>query len=411
MVRISERFRRFLRERCENLIESGVNCFPKWAVGRAPAFKKGERYAKFLVTPINEDEEFKKLVLDRFNDPGVGGIVVVPRVGGLLPIDCDVPKVVNLEREIKALVKEFGHLVYIDRRAAYDGKKARPRGLHAVLYVDKGLFNTHQLLIKHSYNAEFAIKSSTPLTVFPSVRLEKNGKTVEFSAYIKLSSADLFDAVFDERLEVLPRVIEMLGGKLEIVRIDTSMAETKEYTGEPGTPFHGMSLGIGPDEVMLFLRNFVRIIRCEAFEHILDALEKGEPFPIPYFIYSDYVVDCNHPRSSWTLVENFIGRVLGEAGASDDALDKVIEMFEKSEGRYAEVAGAVDHKTVRRNITSSARFREFGHDKAGACLLKLIGLCYKDCHLTPWFKLQSSIAREALERAAAFAKVGRLIEV
>jgi len=409
-MKVSGRFRKMLRERCERLIEAGINCFPKWVYGRAPAFRRGEFYQKFLVVPISQDDNFKKLVLSRFDDPKVGGIVVAGMVGGLLAIDNDALKIRKMEQEFLKAVKDFGHMVYIDRRVALQLKTAL-KGMHAVLFVDKTLFHKYVLKIKHNYNAEFAVKAYGLITVYPSLRIEKTDEGNELSVYVKLSQADIFDAVYDERLEVLPRFVEVFGGKLVIQPIDYSQAQVGEYTGQPGQPWHGLGFReINGDNVFLFLKNYARIVRCAGLERLLESLEREEPFPIPYVIYSSIVLDVNHPRSTWTLAENIIGRILGEVGADDSALAKVREAIEKSQEKYIKINGSVDHRTTRRNVTSAYRFKEFGHDKPGACIFKILGLCSEDCGLTAWLKLKSAAAREAMEKAALLAIAGHEVQ-
>ena len=410
-MKISERFRKLLRERCERLIESGINCFPKWVDSQAPAFKKGEQYQKFLTTPIGEDENFKKLILERFSNPRVGGIVVVGRVQGLVAIDNDAVKVVNLEKEFAKLVIEYGHIIYIDRRIVVH-PKIKLKGLHAILFIDKQLFNKYIIKIKHSYNAEFSIKSRGLITVYPSLRIEKQNAGYELSVYVKASTSDIFDAIFDERLEVLQKIAEIFNAKVEMIPIDYSVAETGEYEGTPGQPWHGLQYKeINQDNVFLFLKNYARLIRCEGLERLAASLEKEEPIPIPYEIYNSMVQDANHPRSTWTLAENIVGRVLGEVGADESALLKVREAFEKSEKLYMKSNGNVDHKTTRANLTRAYRFKEFGHDKPGACIFYLLGLCRENCGLTCWLRLKSAANREALEKAVALTLSGKEVEV
>ena len=407
-MRVSSKFRKLLREKCEQLIEGGINCFPKWLKGNMPAFKKGEHYQRYMVQPIMEDDDFKKLVLQRFDDPRVGGIVVVGGVGGLVAIDNDAVKVRKMEKEIIQVMKEYGHMVYMDRRVLLH-PKTQLKGLHMILFIDKAIFNTHILRIEHRYNAEFTIKQHGLVTVYPSLRIENK----ELSVYLKLSSAEIVDAVFDERLEVLPRIIEAFGGKLIMQKIDYSQAQTGEYTGSPGQPWHGLQYReINSDNVFLFLKNYARIVRCPGLEAIVTALENEDVFPARYFIYSSIVYDTQHPRSTWTLIENCIGRILGEVGADDSAVLKVIDAFEKSQNKYKKKEGDVDHKTLRRNITVARRFKEFGHDRPGACVFRLLGLCPEEtCGLTCWLKLKSTAAREALEKAVAFTLAKKLVEV
>jgi len=409
-MKVSERFRKTLKERCEHLIEAGINCFPKWLYGRAPAFRRGEQYQRFLVTPISQDDEFKKFVLSRFDDPEVGGIVIVGHVGGVVAIDNDALKVKNMEKEFLRVVKELGHMVYIDRRVVLQPKTAL-KGMHAVLFVDKELFRRYILKIEHNYNAEFAVKSYGLITVYPSLRIEKTDESRELSVYVKLSQADIFDAVYDERLEVLPKIIEAFGGKLVMQPIDYSQAQAGEYTGSPGEPWHGLQFReINSDNVFLFLKNFARIMYCEGLERLVESIEREEPFPMPYVIYQSLVPDTNHPRSSWTLAENIIGRILGEVGADESALLKVREAIERSQEKYMKINGSVDHRTVRANLARAYKFKEFGHDKPGACIFKLMGMCGSECNLTCWLKLKTSSAREALEKAALLAIGGHEVQ-
>lgn len=414
MVRVSQRFRDLLRKRCEEIIECGFNCFPKWVDSRMPAFKKGERYQRFLTTPIQEDDDFKKLILKRFDDPKVGGLVVVGRVGGLCPIDCDAPKVVNMEDRIMKLWRELKHMVYIDRRVVERNGGVELKGLHVILMIDKEVFLNNKIRIRHQYPAEFSIHDKQPLTISPSLRLEReNGRKV-FSAYLRISLADLpADIVYDENLDILKTVVEILGGRLEILPIDYSNAEAGEYSGEPGTPYHGLSFReINADNVFLFLKNFARIIQCPGLERLIDSLESGEPMPIHYFIYQDVVPDCKHPRSSWTIVENIVGRILAEAGVDDSAFDKIEEAFRKSEEEYMKAMGKVDHKTLRNNLSRARHFKEFGHDKCGACIFHITGLCdVEECPTRVIDKLKILAARDAIEKAVALTKAGVLYEV
>lgn len=397
MVRVSERFRRLLRERCERLIDMGFSCFPKWADSKAPAFVKGESYQRFLVEPVMSDDGFRKLVLSRFEDPRVGGIVLAGGVGGLVLVDYDPPKV-SAEAKTRAFraVQEYGGLVYFDWRADY--RKRRLMGLHAILRAPVDRLQAMRVVVEHAYKAEFTVKTYGLVTVAPSVLANKE----TLSLYLPVSTIDIFETLYDERLDTLPRIVEALGGRLSLARIPQAPAAPQPGE-EDGRPIHGLQLAIG--NVWVFLREYARCTGCEGLLKLVESLERREPLPLPYFIYQDYVRDAGHPRSSWTIAENLVFRILAEAGAGDEHFQEVMEAFAESETAYMKVRGPVDHRSLRENARRARRFKEFGHDKMGACLLRVAGLCHKKCTSTPFAVLRSRTARECLVRAAEASRV------
>lgn len=400
---VSSRFRRILAEKCRELIELGYSCFPKRANSKAPAFGKGESYQRFLVIPVREDLEFTKLVLKRFEeDEWVGGIALAGGVGGLVIIDYDAPKTSKeaAERARKAL-ELFGAAVYAENRVELDLRRDKlyRRGWHFALRVPVEKIAGKKIRVEHPYRAEFSVKHFGLATVSPSILVKKDS----FSLYLRESSVELKETLYDRRLDTLPRLVEALGGKLSITEPGAPPG-TVAAPAKPGQPYHGLNLGVGREEVWSFLKAYAEMTDCPGLLRLVESLEKRDPMPVPYFIYQDYVTDTNHPRSSWTLVENLLARILAEAGARDDAFEELAEALRESEEKYEKLVGPTGHETLRRNIASAKRFAEFGHDKAGACVLKLAGLCSNPCTETGFIKLASPLAREALSRAYLRAK-------
>jgi hypothetical protein len=400
---VSARFRKVLQKTCEELIELGYSCFPKRATSKAPAFKRGESYQKFLVTPVREDPDFAKLVLKRFEeDPWVGGIALAGGVGGLVLVDYDPPKVSReaLARARKA-VELYGSAVYAEFRAIYDYRRdaLRRGGYHFVLRGPIEKLTGKKIRVGHGYKAEFAVKHFGLVTVHPSILVTKT----DFSLYLRESSVELKATLYDRRLDTLPRLVEALGGKLVIAGVP-DLAPKQQSQTPRGQPYHGLDLGIASDTLWRFLKEYAVLMDCPGLYRLVESLEKGEPMPIPYFIYQDYFPDTGHPRSSWTIVENLLARILAEAGAGDDAFEALEEALRRSEELYEKRYGPVDHRSLRRNIQSARRFNEFGHDKAGACIFKVTGLCSRECTETGFIKLARPEARQAMARAYARAK-------
>ena len=399
---MSSRFRRILAEKCRELIELGYSCFPKRANSKAPAFRKGESYQRFLVVPVREDPEFAKLVLKRFEeDEWVGGLALAGGVGGLAIIDYDAPKTSReASQRAREALKVFGAVVYAENRVELDLRRdqLRRRGWHFALRVPVDKLSGKKIRVEHPYRAEFSVKHFGLATISPSILVSKDS----FSVYLRESSVELKETLYDRRLDTLPRLVETLGGKLVITEPGAPPS-----TGAPtktGQPYHALNLGVGREEVWGFLRAYAEMIDCPGLLRLVESLEKREPMPVPYFIYQDYVGDTNHPRSSWTIVENLLARILAEAGARDEAFEELAEALRESEEKYEKLVGPTGHETLRRNIAAAKKFAEFGHDKAGACVFKLAGLCSNPCTETGFIKLASPLAREALSRAYLRAK-------
>jgi len=403
-MRVSARFRDILRKRCQSLIESGINCFPRWVNSKAPAFRKGERYQKFMIQPLMDDEDFKNLVLKRFDDSRVGGISIVSGgAGGVLGIDYDPIKIdLSLWENVKKIIDEYGHIVYVDRRYGISEKgRLLKHGVHIILQSDKQFLTKHRIKIRHNFKAEFTVRRGL-ITVYPSVYIVTKGEP-QFSVYLKLSNADILDAVYDEKTEILREIIEILGGSLQIAPITT---ERYVVSDEIKEPWHGFQDGrfLDSKSVWTFLKNFAKIERCEGLLRILESLEKRDAFPMTYFIYSDVVPNVDHPRSSWTIVENTIFRLLAEVGASEEAFREIRDAFKESEDKYRKVISDVAHETLDQNMEQTRRFNEHGHDKVGACIFKLAGLCYRYCTTTCWLKVKSS--RDSIIKALHLALKG-----
>jgi len=389
-VRVSERFRKILRERCERLIESGVNCFPRWIDSKSPAFRKGEKYQRFLTVPITEDEDFKKFVLQKFEDPRVGAISIVSGcIGGVLGIDFDAIKVdPQLWNSVKKVLSDYGHMVYVDRRYGIDSKGAlHKHGVHIILFSDSKFLSTHRIKIKHSYNVESGVKKGL-ITIYPSIYITKEGNSIEFSAYVRLSHADIFDTTYDESLEIAKKIIEILGGELQVSPITST--GTVVLGEESNEPWHGFKDGqyLDQETVWIFLRNFAKIEKCEGLLRFIESLQNRDPMTVTYFIYSDIVPNTDHPRSSWTIVENAIFRLLAEVGAADAVFGEIRGAFKESEDRHRKIVGEVPHESLDRNMEQARRFNEHGHDKVGACVFKVAGLCHRDCNTTCWLKIK-----------------------
>jgi len=392
-VKVSERFRKILRERCERLIESGINCFPRWVDSKSPAFKRGERYQKFLTSHIIEDEDFKKLIMSRFEDPRVGAISIVSGgIGGVLGIDFDAIKVdPRVWSSVKEVLREFGHMVYVDRRYGVDSAGALHKyGVHIALFSDFKFLTTHRIIIKHGYNTEFAVKRGL-ITIYPSVYVEKKNSGIEFSAYVKLSHSDIFESTYDEGLEITKKIVEALGGELQVSPITSATSIGTVVLGEESKePWHGFKDGqfLNQETVWIFLRNFAKVEKCEGLLRFVESLQNRDPMPVTYFIYSDIVPNADHPRSSWTIVENAIFRLLAEIGATDAAFKEVRDAFKEAEDKYRKIVGEVAHESLDRNMDQARKFNEHGHDKVGACVFKIAGLCHRDCNTTCWLKVK-----------------------
>lgn len=403
-MKVSESYRNKLRQICLDLIDSGINCLPRWLDSQAPAFSQGERYQKFFSVLIRDSPDDREMIARKFDSPRVGGIVVVynPRTG-ILPIDADHVKVVDLEASIKKVVSSYGHAVYFDRRISSNNLKKY--GLHIVAFAPKEVLLNSKIRIVHGWEgkAEFAVKIGC-LTVYPSLRLDR--ETGDLSVYYKLSRVELKESLYDEKLNTIPSIVKELGGKLIVEQI---MHRSNEGAVpdriDPGTPYHGLSIKLAPDQVPFVIYNFLRLTGCPG--EVVDVFKlifQQKIMAIPYFIYSAVVMDTDHPRSSWTILENYVGRLLGELGAGEEALAYAESVLRESEEAYLRANGPVDHRTLRRNLVTAYRFREFGHDRVGACIFKILNICHEPCNKTLFLKLSDPASRMNLMLSAEAAK-------
>ena len=187
-------FKQLLVEKAQSLYYSGFNVLAKYLKSKAPAFKRGERYQKYLNERMPEDF-FKEYVLKRileWND--VGGIQIVNGIGGIITIDCDMIKVCKeVSNLVGKLLKEYGHIVYIERRYTY--KKPRIGfGVHIILRTNESLLCENSIRIKHNYPAEFSVKTTGLTVVYPSLHEdEEYGLTI----YMQLSNRKLEEVYYD----------------------------------------------------------------------------------------------------------------------------------------------------------------------------------------------------------------------
>jgi hypothetical protein len=399
MVQVSERFRLKLRNICERLLGAGFNCFPKYIDSKAPAFKPGESYERYLVEPIPPDSDFAKLILQRFTeDPRVGGIAVAGGVGGLAIIDYDATKVSGdaIAYAIHTVLK-YGELIYADLRV--DRELTDMGGWHFALRVNTELLQGKRIKISHPFQAEFRVKLLGLVTIAPS-RLLDGGKSGKMWRYVKAPlTADLPETLYDQRLDTLPKIIQELGGKMVLESIDAARV-VGEWPGD-GKPAHGLKLGINGDNVWDFLERLAIALDCPGFLRFVQAVRAGV-WPVRYAIYSD-LAPADHPRSTWTVAENVLFRALAEAGAEDSAFDAVYDAVVRAQEVYQRAAGPVDHtaKRVRENMKAVRKFRDHGHDRKGYCIFKLVGLCDRiTCDATTYGRLTSPMGRQALQKAA-----------
>jgi len=404
MAKISLKFRKQLAELAETLIDSGINVLPKRYDSKSPAFRKGEKYQKYLVSRI--DEDFKKFIIKRIlEDETVGGLSVIMFVGGLIGIDYDVLKVDReMEKAFKKLTKEYYDIVYMERRYGVNlrTQKLLKHGAHILLFANTKELQGKRIVVHHNFNAEFTVKRVGLLTIYPSVLVDKKEK--EFSMYLKLSGIDLQNTYYDKDLDVLNDIISKLGGKLELIDVDTRRVGS--IPTSDGEPVLGLKYDeINGDNVVEFLKLLGELSGCEGLKNIVEMLEDGQI--VPYFIYSDYVYDTNHPRSSWTIIENHVFRLLAELGAHETAFDKMYELFKKAEDEYEKVYGKTAHKTLYINMKSAQKFKEFGHDKGGACIYQLLGLCNKQCTLNLYTYITTEAFRQAIITALKVIKSAR----
>jgi len=385
-MRVSLRFRKGLKKLFLNLIEGGINALPKWVDSKAPALRKHETYARYLVESMRPDDEFVKLLAKRFEeDARVGGISVICGVGNLVGIDYDPLKVMSASEAMKTIerfAKGFGHMIYGEVRVG----KSKSRGtflggLHAFLFLPTEIIQQYEITINHTFPAEFKVRTTGLITISPSIYLDRKEKSV--SAYVPISEPDvtILVTLYDDTLNDLRKLIEVLGGELVVTKIGKK-GRKRGGGGSKGEPYHGMLDGklVPPEKVFELYKLVAEYVGCEGLKRLVEALEADEPYwPVPYFIYSQYVKDCNHPRSSWTIVENALFRMGAEMGLSDEAMKLLYERVAEAEQWYEKVRGPVDHDTLEDNFEMALNFKEHGHDMAGACVLKLCGLCTKDC--------------------------------
>jgi len=401
MVTVSESHRKLLTEYAERLYQSGINWIPMKYDNSPITFfpKKNMRivYGPLYMRRMSEQEHniFKEIVLEL---PYASGIAVVSRVSGLLMIDFDPAKnsrKYGLEEKIAKVIKDYGTFVYIDRRISQKGSLI-PKGLKIGLFIDQSILSSKDIVYTHSYEEEVNDKSPPPKTIYPSLRIDP--QTRERSVYIKLSSIDIWEAYYDKDFKLLPEVMSVLGVKVELKPIDEILrAKVATYTNtSTSISSSGKAiLGLEPttkidtfEKMVTLLKEVAKRIDCPGFLVFLEHLEQGY-WIIPYEMVQ-FGSNKNYQRSSWSIVENHIMRILAEFGVPKGIFVQVF--LPKMEGIQIKICTQYQHgcghKTESRDVNASFSFKEFGHESGGKCIYLRYGICPReDCLNTVYGKL------------------------
>jgi len=415
---ISETTLRKLKElvadAAERLYEAGMNVLPLFS-NKKPAFIKGETYQMYLVKRMDR-EFFEGVTLARIRSMdrpwrNVTGIAVVCGMSGVVAVDYDWAKLglPEIEQRIERLVNDFGSFVYIERRVGIDGSRY---GLHAIVRVPNAMTTDFRVRPLLNLSGEFNVRNYGLINVCPTV-LTVDGI---ISKYRRLSFVRLEHTYYDEDLSVLKRVVEILGGELNLKdfrRIETN-GEVR-IGGEPGKPRLGLKIGSAIRDGRLALRALKAIgeaLGCEGFVAVIEGIEHGE-WIVPYRILSAEYGDSlwRHPRSTWTIVENHIFRTLAEIGVSREVGKEVLDIVRELERRILESSVTVERsmKNLEKNFATAYLFKEHGHDARGACIYKLLGMCTRvDCQDTFLIKVFSNpdVVRRAVLRVIEDARRG-----
>lgn len=380
-----KRIKRLLIEVAEQLYASGINVLPVWSRGskKMPAVRKGEQYIQWQQRRMTR-EEFESFTIARLEDMNefryALGIAIVNGIGGVATIDFDPAKTPDplIQKRVNEAVDTFGSFVYMERRIGLSGKKY---GFHAILRVPNA--RALNIKINSPYKSEFSVRTTGITVVAPSLRIE--GK--EVSMYVKQSFVDIPSTYYDKDLSVLTRIIEVLGGKIEKIVHGIPSEEGGSRRGEPAI---GLKIGKEirePRQALLFLLDVGSRLGCEGFVEVVRNLMEGR-WIVEYRILRD-VVDVRHYRSTWTIIENHIFRILAEVGVPRGVCEKIAEMIREAELKYIEENGVEDaavldhvNENLFNNLDQALSFKEHGHDPSGACVYKLLGLCSKPCTTT-----------------------------
>ena len=388
VVIVSEKHRKKLVEYAEMLFRAGINWMPMRYTNTPVTFYKNQRilYGPIYMRRMDLETHdlFKEIVL---SNPQVSGISVVSGVSGLKVIDFDPAKnpINNLEPRIAKLVENYGAFIYIDRRIADKNGKRDLKGLKLALFIDQTILSEHEIVYVHSYQEEVNDKSPPPKTIFPSLRFDP--ETKEKSVYLKLSTIDLWEAYYDKDFKLLPEVMSILGVKVELVKITdlqrmggTASTSTSSNSA-PGKPI----LGLEPtdkfdtfEKMLALLKEVAKAIDCPGFLIFLEYLEHGE-WIIPYELIK-FGAGKTLQRSSWSIAENHIMRILAEFGIPKEVFKQVfLPRMEDTQREFCRKYqhGCV-HKTESNDINTAFKFNEFGHEPAGQCIYLRYGLCPRD---------------------------------
>ena len=331
MVTISRSQRKKLADYAEKLYQAGINWIPM-RYNNTPVTYFSKKRQVILYSPLymkRMDEEihklFKEIVLEL---PHVAGISVVSRVSGLLIIDFDPAKnkKYKLDEKINKLVKDYGFFIYIDRRVARKGNTITLKGLKLGLFIDQSVLSSKDIVYVHNYKEEVNDRSPPPKTVFPSLRFDP--ESGEKSVYIKLSSVDLWETYYDKNLKLLPEVMGLLGVKVELRTIDEIHTQRARAATSNTTSSGKPILGLEPttkfdtfDKMIALLKEVAKTIDCLGFLTFLDYLEQGY-WMIPYEMIN-FGSGRSYQRSSWSIAENHIMRILAEFGIPKDTFKPV----------------------------------------------------------------------------------------
>jgi len=416
-VTVSEEHRRRLAEYAERLYQSGINWIPM-KFDNTPVTFYPKRNMRIVYGPLymkRMDEEthrlFKEMVLEL---PYVSGISVVSRVGGLLVVDFDAAKNskrYGLEEKINKLIRDYGSFVYIDRRMSQKHNSIVPRGLKIGLFIDQSILSSKDIVYVHNYEEEVGDRSPPPKTIYPSLRIDP--QTREKSAYVKLSSVDLWESYYDKDFKLLPEVMERLSVKVELRTIDEiqrARATTNTsniVSSSSGKPILGLepTTKIDSFEKMLtLLKEVGKLIDCPGFLVFLEHLEQGN-WIIPYEVIP-FGPGKTYQRSSWSIAENHIMRALAEFGVPKDLFTRAF--LPRMENIQREVCQqyqhGCSHRTESRDVSTAFRFTEFGHEPGGKCIYLRYGICPREeCLNTVYGKLN------LLSRSQAYAIRERIL--
>jgi len=274
-----------------------------------------------------------------------------------------------------------------------------PKGLKIGLFIDQSILSSKDIVYVHNYEEEVNDRSPPPKTVYPSLRIDP--QTKERSVYIKLSSVELWEAYYDKDFKLLPEVMSVLGVKVELKPIDEILrAKAATYTNTStsisssgGKPVLGLepTTRIDTFEKMVnLLKEVAKRIDCPGFITFLDHLEQGF-WIIPYEMVK-FGPSKSYQRSSWSIVENHIMRILAEFGVPKDIFVQVF--LPKMEGIQIKICTQYQHgcghKTESRDVNAAFGFKEFGHDPGGKCIYLRYGICPREeCLNTVYGKLNT----------------------